>query len=301
MRVTRFFSLVMVFLVLLAGMAIAGYDVTCSVTESAGNYVYTWNVTNLDQGGGFRQGLDGFFVLVPSETTVVSYTVPPNYYPFPDFWGFSQITTGGYDSLGNMFLAPPPEGMKWLTWWGYGWDTIYPPGATATFSATIQNNTVPGTTDCAAVTWWGPPPTGSDTYTGYHYSITGPVLDPGPESKYQWCGFLPPLTANGNGLFKRGSTVPVKFRITDLEGKPVSNCIATLEVFYWTEGASEGTAQTVSYANGDTGDTFRYNALDDLYIFNLSTKPWEYLGNIRYQVVVTLDDGQKYDIYFSLK
>ena len=119
--------------------------------------------------------------------------------------------------------------------------------------------------------------------------------------RYYWLGFLPPLTSNGNGLFKRGSTIPVKFKISDLDGNPVSDCLATLEVFYWEQGAEDGLPQVVSYSNGDLGDTFRYDANNDNYIFNLSTKPWEYLGSMRYQIVVTLDDGQQFDICFSLK
>jgi len=121
--------------------------------------------------------------------------------------------------------------------------------------------------------------------------------------RYRWLGFLPPLTAGGNGLFKRGSTIPVKFKISDLEGNPVSNCTATLEVYYWETGtgAGAGDPQVVSSANGDSGNTFRYVPADDLYIFNLSTRPWQYVGSMRYQIVVALDDGQEYDICFSLR
>jgi len=118
---------------------------------------------------------------------------------------------------------------------------------------------------------------------------------------YQWLGFIPPLADDSRRVFKRGSTVPVKFRIADCAGNPVSDAVATLTAYYHGEGAPSGEAEVVSTAAGDWGDQFRYDAEDDLYIFNLSTKRCEWLDWMAYLIVVTLDDGQEFTQTFSLK
>jgi hypothetical protein len=66
-------------------------------------------------------------------------------------------------------------------------------------------------------------------------------------------------------------------------------------------GAPAGDAEVVSLANGDTGNTFRYSATDDLYIYNLSTKPASFRAPYTYQVVATLDDGSSYAVELALK
>ncbi|MFB3882376.1 MAG: PKD domain-containing protein [Armatimonadota bacterium] len=116
----------------------------------------------------------------------------------------------------------------------------------------------------------------------------------------QFHGFLPPV-AGATKPFKRGSTIPVKFRIADEDGMPVTDAVATLSVYYLVDGAQAGEPEVVSTAAGDLGDQFRYDAAEDLYIYNLSTKHPSYLNYYTYQAVVTLDDGTTHTIDFSLK
>ena len=116
---------------------------------------------------------------------------------------------------------------------------------------------------------------------------------------YDWLGFLPPISETGRP-FKRGSTIPIKFRIART-GQPVPSAVATLEIFYLVNGVPSGDVQVVSTTGADTGNLFRYSAGDDLYIFNLNTKNGGFVGQYTYLARVTLDDGTTHEIQFSLK
>lgn len=137
----------------------------------------------------------------------------------------------------------------------------------------------------------------------YDLQANGEIVEPGAVAIYPrtWLGFLPPLEPEGKHLFKRGSTIPVKFRIGDHQGMPVADAYATLAVYYLGDGAPAGEPEVESTAAGDWGDQFRYSPEDDLYIFNLSTKDPAYIDWFTYELVVTLDDGQTYEVNFSLK
>jgi hypothetical protein len=101
---------------------------------------------------------------------------------------------------------------------------------------------------------------------------------------YSFGGFLPPLVinGNGNGLFKAGSTIPVKFRLTDYYGNPVSTASGI---------ASINTSPAASAP-------IRYDADAQQYIANLKT-PKGVTG--AYIVTVNLDDGQSYSIGVTLR
>ena len=117
--------------------------------------------------------------------------------------------------------------------------------------------------------------------------------------EYDWLGFQPPIEG-ATRPFKRGSTIPVKFRIAK-NGQPVTNAVATLKIYYLVEGIPSGEAEVISTASGDLGNQFRYSADGDLYIFNLSTKDRSYLERYTYLAEVTLDDGSVHSVQFSLK
>jgi hypothetical protein len=101
---------------------------------------------------------------------------------------------------------------------------------------------------------------------------------------YSFGGFLPPLVinGNGNGLFKAGSTIPVKFQLTDYYGNPVSTASGT---------ASINTSPAVSAP-------IRYDADAQQYIANLKT-PKGVTG--AYIVTVNLDDGTSYSVGVTLR
>ncbi len=118
--------------------------------------------------------------------------------------------------------------------------------------------------------------------------------------EYQWLGFLPPI-ADADRPFKRGSTIPIKFRIADESDGPVTDAVCTLTIYYLKSGAPSGEAEVVSTAAGDWGDQFRCGAGGDLYIFNLGTKDISFLKYYTYQAEAVLDDGSTHSVDFSLK
>ncbi|MFB3882375.1 MAG: PxKF domain-containing protein [Armatimonadota bacterium] len=117
---------------------------------------------------------------------------------------------------------------------------------------------------------------------------------------YSFLGFLPPL-AGATRPFKRGSIIPIKFRIADKDGKPVTDAATRLAIYYLANGAHAGEPEVASSSPADVGDEFRYDAASDAYLFNLSTNDPSYLTHYTYQAVVMLDDGSKHSIDFSLK
>ena len=114
---------------------------------------------------------------------------------------------------------------------------------------------------------------------------------------YAWSGVLQPINADGSSIFKQGSTIPMKFKltgasaaITDLPAKlavtPINNAILGTE------------QEASSTAAPDAGSTFRYDSASGQYTFNLATKS---LAVGTYQVRIDLGDGKTNTVNISLK
>jgi hypothetical protein len=101
---------------------------------------------------------------------------------------------------------------------------------------------------------------------------------------YKFGGFLPPLESGKT--YKAGRTIPVKFKLTDANGKYISTAKALIYVD-GKDGASSDSS--------NVGNAFGY---DSQYIFNLSTKD---LSTGDHTIVVKLDDGTAYSIKITLK
>jgi hypothetical protein len=134
------------------------YSIKTTITQKGvGHYLFQYEVTNLDQGSGWPQGFDGFFIQVPLSATILNITNPPPY------------LSGGYPAgYWNNYLGyhlegdPPPEwpfgatlqsGYQWLWWWGLNEPSVYPVGTTAIFSVELDNVLV-GYNDGVVVTYW---------------------------------------------------------------------------------------------------------------------------------------------------
>lgn len=125
------------------------------------------------------------------------------------------------------------------------------------------------------------------------------VTEPGPVA-YSWSDFLQPIDAPdanrvSSSVFKAGSTVPVKFRLTG-DSAGMTDLAATLSYAKVSDGIVGTDIEAVSTAAATTGNLFRY--ADGQYIFNWSTKG---LTSGAYQLSVNLGDGVSRTVIISLR
>jgi hypothetical protein len=90
--------------------------------------------------------------------------------------------------------------------------------------------------------------------------------------------------ATPESSFKKGSTIPVKFRLTDANGNPVSGANARISVTLL--GSTEVPVNESDYlAPADSGSNFRDAGNGD-YVYNLSTKSLQ--AGARYRIIATV-------------
>jgi lysophospholipase L1-like esterase len=116
--------------------------------------------------------------------------------------------------------------------------------------------------------------------------------------QYGFSGVLQPIDQDGSSIFKMGSTVPVKFRLTDVLGASAGSAVAKLTVAKISNAIEGDHVEAVSTSAATTGNLFRYDAVAQQYIFNLATKP---LSSGTWNLKITLDDGTTYTQEISLK
>jgi hypothetical protein len=103
-------------------------------------------------------------------------------------------------------------------------------------------------------------------------------------------GFEQPINADGSSIFK-GGTVPVKIRIADANGAPVTD--ANAYVFFAVKsGAVVGdTQEAISQSAASEGNQMRYDPVGDHYVFQ-----WDITGaaitNGTYLLWVDLGEGK---------
>jgi parallel beta-helix repeat protein len=115
---------------------------------------------------------------------------------------------------------------------------------------------------------------------------------------YDFSGFLPPIKTDGSGLYKLGRTLPTKFQLKDANGQYISIATAQLFVAKISNGVVGSDEVAFSTSNADTGNVFRYDAINNQYIYNLST---DTLSVGSWQLKVVLDDGNYYAVIISIK
>lgn len=115
---------------------------------------------------------------------------------------------------------------------------------------------------------------------------------------YQFSGILQPINQDGSSIFKAGSSVPVKFALTNSNGNYVTNAIATLSYSKTSNNISGAIMEATSTSAATSGNLFRYDTTNNQYIFNMSTKGY---SSGTYQLTITLNDGNRYFVTISLK
>jgi hypothetical protein len=126
------------------------------------------------------------------------------------------------------------------------------------------------------------------TYTISAIDNAGNTIEKSYKVIYDFGGILQPIKANGTSVFKAGSTVPVKFQLKDANGEFITNAIASIKVAKWDNIVWGTHEEAISTSAATIGNLFRYDAIENQYIFNLSTKG---MSSGTYLLVITLSDG----------
>jgi len=111
---------------------------------------------------------------------------------------------------------------------------------------------------------------------------------------------LQPLNTDGSSVVKKGSTVPVKFRVCDVNGNSVGTpgVVTSFQLVQVINGLA------TTLINEDPVSTtpdaeFRWSATDKQWIFNLNTK--NLTNGKTYVYKITLNDGSSIDFQFGTK
>jgi hypothetical protein len=121
---------------------------------------------------------------------------------------------------------------------------------------------------------------------------------------YGFSKFLQPINDTAHtgakmSIFKAGSTIPVKFRLTDAAGNPIQASAAPIFVNLGKVGTMlAGANSTGTTTTADTGSTYRYDSSGGQYIFN-----WKSPNdtNAVYRIGAQLNDGTTYTVDIGLK
>ena len=115
---------------------------------------------------------------------------------------------------------------------------------------------------------------------------------------YNFEGFAQPINANGTSIIKAGSTLPVKFKLSDVSGQNQGDAIASIIVTRLNSYVEGAVNEVIVNTTASATEFFRYDIFNQQYILNFSTKE---LVAGRYRLSVNLNDGECYSVEIGLK
>lgn len=216
--------------------------------------------------------------------------------------GGGNITDGPSNAFWFEYIPDIPEPSNWYA--DKDGDTYGDPNDMVSAFLAPQGY-VADNTDCND----NPDAGGAECYPG-NLEICGDGLDNdcangiddgcggGINEGYIFGPFLQPINTDGSSLFKAGRTIPVKITLSDDLGL-VSTAILAIS-FNKISNEVIGNVEEIEVvsSSGDVDSVFRYDATDQHYIYNLSTKN---LTAGVYNLCVTAENGQSTNVIFSLK
>ncbi|MBW3664359.1 MAG: HYR domain-containing protein [Actinobacteria bacterium] len=114
---------------------------------------------------------------------------------------------------------------------------------------------------------------------------------------YSWSGVLSPLSTDTTPVFRLGRVVPVKFELTGASAG-ITDATAKLLVTKIGDSTTADEEAAVSVSSADAGNTFRYDPIEEQYVFNLSTKQ---LNEGTWRLRIDLGDGTTNSVLISLR
>jgi hypothetical protein len=113
-------------------------------------------------------------------------------------------------------------------------------------------------------------------------------------------GILQPINSDGSSVFKKGSTVPAKFRVCDANGAAVGMA-GVVTAFGTLAAAAEPANATINedVVSTTPDTTFRWDNTGQQWIFNIGTKTLT--SGTKYYYRIMLNDGTYIDFQFGVK
>ena len=111
----------------------------------------------------------------------------------------------------------------------------------------------------------------------------------------KWSGLLPPIPADGTGVFEQSSTIPTMFALTG-ESAPICDLVARLYVAPVDAAGHVGAEKPAKSRPPGTGNTFKFTSPN--YLENLDTTQ-RAVG--RWQLRVDLGDGEQHPTLLRLR
>jgi hypothetical protein len=298
--------------------------VSCTATDAHGNTsdAQTFTITVVDTTAPVvsvpsdktaeATGPDGAKVtFIPSATDLVDGSVPvscdhPSGSTFP--LGTTTVSCSATDAHGNTgngsfkvtvqdTTAPSINALQNLTALATSSS-----GAPVTFTATatdLVDGTIPATCTPASGSTFAPGVTTvSCTATDAHGN-TSSAKTFTVTVGFDWNGFLAPVDNNGVlNLIKGGSTVPLKWQVSNERGGYVSDLGIVNQAASGVIGCMSG-ALTDSLATDATGGTsLRYDSTANQYIYNWQSPK---KSSTCYRVTIALTDGTSHTALFQLR
>ena len=203
----------------------------------------------------------------------------------PVIYGNATVTFGEVTAEGNTTVtvsstppAGPPSGFTFLgQYYDISTDAAYAGTITIEIHYDDTGLTLEEEESLALLHWvtdhWQdvtvpPNDTVNNIVRGEVTSLSGFAVALGP----RFVGLLPPVNNDGSSVFKLRSTVPVKFRLVAADGSYVSDAVAQLYIAKVCSQVIGTFDEAESPGKADTGNTFRYDAEANQYIFNFGTK-----------------------------
>jgi hypothetical protein len=119
-------------------------------------------------------------------------------------------------------------------------------------------------------------------------------ISAGPE----FLGLLQPVNNDGSSIFKLNRTVPVKFQLKDTDGTYMTDAVGQIYVAKVSDQVVGSYTEPESTSAADSGNTFRYDAEADQYIFNLGTTG---LTEGTWSLQVTVNGVVMKEVWISLR
>jgi hypothetical protein len=109
--------------------------------------------------------------------------------------------------------------------------------------------------------------------------------------------YLQPVNNDGSSIFKLGSTIPVKFKLTGPSAS-ITTLAASLTLVKISNQVTGSVVEATSSGAASAGNAYRYDATTQQYIFNLSTKS---LKAGTWDLQTDLGDGVLHTVRVSLR